>query len=100
MNLNQYLSDTGRTIADASRELEEPHENVRRWANGLSIPRPETVIKIEEWSGGQVRSADFYAAWAVHKRQAAARRREQTMNDAGADAAYRRRVLVATPAAS
>ena len=66
MTLHEFIrTQKGNNIALAARELEMPHETVRRYARGLRKPRQDRMQKIELWSDGEVTANDFYRSEAT-----------------------------------
>jgi transcriptional regulator with XRE-family HTH domain len=61
MKLNEYLKNNNISLSSAAKALGVSYEIVRRYCNGMSIPRRELLLKICEWSGGKVQPSDFYA---------------------------------------
>lgn len=60
MGLKDYLDKHKISMAEAAKALGLSYELIRRYCNGMSIPRRETLLKICTWSGGKVRPSDFY----------------------------------------
>lgn len=54
MTLSKYLSASEIKQTEAAAQLEVSQAEVSRWATGAKIPSLEMVLKIEEWSKGQV----------------------------------------------
>lgn len=61
MRLKEYLKKHNISMSATAKTLGVSYEIVRRYCNGMSIPRRELLLKICEWSGGKVRPSDFYA---------------------------------------
>lgn len=59
MNIKEYMQKNEKTLEQASQELGFSYEDMRRYSQGLVFPRPERIIKITEWSGGEVTANDF-----------------------------------------
>lgn len=63
MKLEKYIEITGKSLKQASDELNFSYEDVRRYCKGIVIPRPENMKKINEWSNGSVQPNDFYEGY-------------------------------------
>ena len=61
MTLLEYLQVHQITLTAFAQTLGTTPGNVYRWANHLSIPRPDRMQAIVNATGGQVMPADFYA---------------------------------------
>jgi transcriptional regulator with XRE-family HTH domain len=59
VKLKAYRELRQLTQAEVAEQLDTDQANVCRWEDG-TIPRPEMVRAIRNWSGGAVQSADFY----------------------------------------
>ena len=60
MKLSVYLNERKISHGDMARLIGTSTEAVRRYANGLRLPRPEIMGRIIEATKGVVRHADFY----------------------------------------
>ncbi len=60
MKLKKYMEQKNISIEKAALELGFAYENVRRYAAGLVVPRPDRMKKILTWSKGKVTPNDFY----------------------------------------
>ena len=62
MKLKEYREAVGVSFSDAADSLEISKSQLSRYETGQSIPRPDLMIKIKEWSKGCVQPNDFYKA--------------------------------------
>ena len=60
MKLADYLDERNLTHSDMARRIGTSTEAVRRYANGLRLPKPEIMGRIIETTEGVVEHADFY----------------------------------------
>ena len=60
MRLRDFLKHRKINVARAAREIGLPHESVRRYVLGERVPRPESMKRIYEWTGGAVGPGDYY----------------------------------------
>jgi transcriptional regulator with XRE-family HTH domain len=60
VKLKAYRELRRLTQADVAEQLGTDQVNVCRWEDG-TIPRPDMVRKIRNWSGGAVTAEDFYS---------------------------------------
>jgi hypothetical protein len=64
MRLEEFLKTKGKDqaeqLATASAETGFTAMAFRHWITGRSIPRSATMAKLEQWSGGEVKPADFF----------------------------------------
>ena len=61
MRLSVYLDERNITHGDMARLIGTSAEAVRRYANGLRLPRPEIMGRIIAATDGAVEHADFYS---------------------------------------
>ncbi len=59
MKFVEYLKSKELSLEQASQELGYSYEDVRRYSKNEVIPRPDRLLKISEWSGGEVTANDF-----------------------------------------
>lgn len=59
MRLGDYLESIKMDKETAAQQLEVSYQAVRNWVAGDRTPRPENMVRIEQWSGGIVRPNDF-----------------------------------------
>jgi hypothetical protein len=66
MRLEEFLKTKGKDqaeqLATAAAETGFTVMAFRHWVAGRSIPRKETMAKLQEWSGGSVTPADFFTS--------------------------------------
>lgn len=62
MRLNEYINTHDLTRALLAEKLGVSHETVRRYLTGESVPRPRTMKKIYNLTGGKVMANDFYTS--------------------------------------
>lgn len=67
MDLKTYYKSTGKSMDACGAELGVNASVFRSWLIGTKIPRRNFMLKIFEWSGGQVRPDDFYLQEEEHK---------------------------------
>ena len=60
MKLSIYLNKQKITHGDMARLIGTSAESVRRYANGLRLPRPKIMGRIIAATDGAVEHADFY----------------------------------------
>ena len=60
MNFKKYLKTNNISLSQAQKELGYNYEDVRRYCNCGTIPRPERMEEIKIWSSGAVQPNDFY----------------------------------------
>jgi len=60
MKLKEYIEDCKITQEQVALAVGTIQPNVSRWLSGESIPAPENMAKIVEWTGGKVQPNDFY----------------------------------------
>lgn len=60
MLLSNFLKLIKKTTNQAATELGFSQADISRYCTGKSIPRPERMKKIEDWSNGAVTPNDFY----------------------------------------
>jgi len=69
MNIADYLDASNRGDKEFATALRVSGETVRRWRYGLTLPRPQTIDRIEKLTKGVVTLADCYAAYkAAHEK--------------------------------
>ena len=61
MQFQDYLKTKSITQEEAAKQLGVGQGVCSLWATGKRIPRPESMAKITEWSGGEVTANDFYS---------------------------------------
>ena len=61
MKLSVYLNERKISHGDMARLIGTSTEAVRRYANGLRLPRPEIMGRIIAATDGAVEHADFYS---------------------------------------
>lgn len=62
MTLSEWANKQGMTHPQLAERLGVPVETVRKWLRGERIPRPTSMARISEATGGLVGPADFYQA--------------------------------------
>lgn len=60
MQLKDWLTEEGQTLAEFGERIGRTAEAVRRYANGDRIPDRETMPKIAEVTKGRVTANDFF----------------------------------------
>jgi hypothetical protein len=60
MKLAEHLKRVGKSPEAFAPEINTTGQSVRRWLAGQSVPRPETMRRIFEVTGGAVTADDFY----------------------------------------
>jgi len=71
MKLNDFLADNGLSHTQFGERVGVSQAAISRYANGLRIPKPDVIERIEAETDGKVTAADHYAAYHA-ARQAAA----------------------------
>lgn len=61
MKLKSYMTENGLTAQAMAERLSEPVRTVQKWMSGERIPRPDSMRKIQEATGGQVTANDFFS---------------------------------------
>ncbi len=59
MLLLDYINENDISKAEAARQLGVRWTTIWRWIKGRSVPQHDHLLKIKEWSGGQVTPNDF-----------------------------------------
>jgi DNA-binding XRE family transcriptional regulator len=59
MTLSEYLAKTGRTKQDIARAANLRWATVHDIAEGSSVPKPETAMRIAKACGGEVTAAEL-----------------------------------------
>lgn len=59
MTLIEYFQFTGLKKAFFAEKLNVPKQTLSTWINGRKMPRIETIMKIEEATGGKVKPKDW-----------------------------------------
>lgn len=62
MKLKEYREAVGVSFSDLKDSLGISKSQLSRYESGQSIPRPDLMIKIKEWSKGCVQPNDFYTS--------------------------------------
>jgi hypothetical protein len=60
MKLADHLKRVGKSPEAFAPEINTTGQSVRRWLAGQSVPRPETMRRIFDVTGGAVTADDFY----------------------------------------
>lgn len=60
MKLSDYLDEQKLSHSDMAQRIGTSTEAVRRYANGLRLPKPKIMGRIVEATEGVVEHADFY----------------------------------------
>lgn len=59
MQLAYYLKKSGLSKYKAAKELGIQWTTIWRWTTGRSLPNPQMMQKVAEWSGGKVTPNDW-----------------------------------------
>lgn len=60
MDLKTYFASTKKSMGACGEELGVNASVFRSWLMGTKIPRKKFMLKIIQWSNGQVQPNDFY----------------------------------------
>lgn len=61
MQFSEYVNKQKITQEELAVILDTTQGSICRWLKGETMPRPDKMAKITEWSNGEVTANDFYS---------------------------------------
>lgn len=62
MQFKDYMKQNKKTLKECAAEIGVSIPTIHRYASGVRKPLPKNMLKIIQWSNGQIQPNDFYTS--------------------------------------